>query len=246
MFQNKTAIVTGASSGIGYETALLLAKKGAHVIAVARREDRLRDLASQEKNITPVVLDVTDDLSALDVFLQNKKIDILVNNAGLAWGKEPIMEAPRQKWETMIDTNIKALIAMTQKILPFFLKNGGGDIVNIGSIAAYEYYGGGAQYAATKAAVRALTESWRHDLIGKNIRVMGIHPGMVDTEFSLVRFDGDKAKADQVYSGMTPLTGKDIAEAIVWSLSCPRHVNIQSMVIMPTEQANVWNVHRNR
>lgn len=246
MFQNKTAIVTGASSGIGYETALFLAKKGTHVIAVARREDRLRDLASQEKNITPVVLDVTDDLSALDVFLQNKKIDILVNNAGLAWGKEPIMEAPRQKWETMIDTNIKALIAMTQKILPFFLKNGGGDIVNIGSIAAYEYYGGGAQYAATKAAVRALTESWRHDLIGKNIRVMGIHPGMVDTEFSLVRFDGDKAKADQVYSGMTPLTGKDIAEAIVWSLSCPRHVNIQSMVIMPTEQANVWNVHRNR
>lgn len=244
MFNDKIAIVTGASSGIGYETALLLAQNGCHVIAVARRGDRLQNLVTQEKNITPVILDVTGDLSALDTVLQNKKIDILVNNAGLAWGKESIVEAPRQKWETMIDTNIKALIAMTQKILPIFLKNGGGDIVNIGSIAAYEYYGGGAQYAATKAAVRALTESWRHDLLGKNIRVIGIHPGMVDTEFSLVRFDGDKTKADQVYSGMMPLAAKDIAEAIVWSLACPRHVNIQSMVIMPTQQANVWNIHR--
>lgn len=244
MLKNKTAIVTGASSGIGFSTARLLAQKGATVIAVARREDRLQELADQSKNIIPVVLDVTGDLSDLDLFLQDRKIDILVNNAGLAWGKESITEAPRQKWETMIDTNIKALIAMTQKVLPSLLKNGGGDIVNIGSIAAYEYYGGGAQYAATKAAVRALTESWRHDLLGKNMRVMGIHPGMVDTEFSLVRFDGNKNQADHVYRGMTPLTGNDVAEAIVWMLSCPRHVNVQSLVIMPTEQANVWNVFR--
>ena len=244
MFKNKTAIVTGASSGIGLETARLLAQKGASVLAVARRQERLKELSAESKNITPVVLDVTGDLSVLDSFLKERKIDILVNNAGGALGKEPITEAPKQKWDTMIDTNVKALIAMTQNVLPSLLKNGGGDIVNLGSIAAYEYYGGGAQYAATKAAVRALTEAWRHDLIGKNIRVMGIHPGMVDTEFSLVRFGGDQKMADKVYQGMTPLTGKDIAEAIVWMLSCPRHVNVQSVVIMPTEQANVWNVHR--
>lgn len=243
-FHNKTAIVTGASSGFGLETALLLAEQGATVFAVARRQGRLLELAEKNPNIVPVVQDVTQPLDTLAATIAGKRIDILVNNAGLAWGRDPIDTAPRYKWETMIDTNIKALIAVTQLVVPGMIASGGGDIVNIGSIAAFEGYTGGFGYCATKFAVRGITESMRHDLFSKNIRVMGIHPGLAETEFSEVRFDGDKAKAKAVYAGLNPLTAVDVAETIVWSLSRPRHVNIASLIVMPTDQAAAGVVHR--
>lgn len=244
MFHNKVAVVTGASSGFGYETALGLANSGAKVFAVARRGARLQELAKQNSRIVPVVLDITGDLEPLRVALAKSSADILINNAGLAWGKESIENAPRKKWETMIDTNVKALIAVTQLALPQMIAKKSGDIVNVGSIAGFEFYQGGAAYCASKAAVRALTKAWRDDLCGKGIRVIGIHPGAAETEFSLVRFDGEQQKSDEVYRGMTPLSAKDVANAILWSLSCPRHVNVESMIIMPTEQASVFHVHR--
>lgn len=244
MFSNKTAVVTGASSGIGYETARLLAKKQARVFAVARRQDRLQSLAAEFSNIVPVPLDVCGDLSILLEALNGDAVDILVNNAGLAWGKEPVQEAPREKWETMIDTNVKALISVTQALLPQLQKAPQGNIVNMGSIASFEFYGGGAAYCASKAAVRALTKAWRSDLLEKGIRVIGIHPGMVETEFSVVRFDGDQKAAHDVYQGMKPLTGLDVAESVVWALSCPEHVNVESLVLMPTDQASCFKTHR--
>lgn len=243
-FLGKTAVVTGASSGFGFEVALQLAREGAKVFACARREDRLNDLKSKHAGIVPVVMDVCGDLMPLQQIVANQPIDMLINNAGLAWGKESVEEAPRQKWETMIDTNVKALIAVTQFVLPGMIQRKTGDIVNVGSIAGYEFYAGGAAYCASKAAVVALTKAWRDDLCGQGIRVMGIHPGAAETEFSLVRFDGDKTKAQAVYQGMQPLTAVDIANAILWSLSCPRHMNVESMVILPTAQANVFHVHR--
>ncbi len=241
---SKTALITGASSGIGYETSLLLAQNGTRVFAIARREDRLQELAKKSPNITPVVLDVTGDLKKLVEILAKNKIDILVNNAGGAFGRETLAEAPADKLHKMIDVNLTALVNVTQKVLPQMIQNKSGDIVNIGSIAAFEHYAGGAVYCAVKAGVNAITKSLRHEVLGKNIRVIGIHPGLANTEFSLTRFDGDKEKADAVYAGLTPLSGRDIAEAIVWSLSAPRHVTIESMTIMPTEQASVWGIWR--
>lgn len=247
-FTAKTAIVTGASSGIGRATALMLAKQGARVFAVARREDRLQDLARENANLTPVVQDVTElranEDSPLRQAIQNEKIDILVNAAGLAWGRESIQDMPRQKWETMLDVNVKGLLAVSQLVLPKMIAADLGDIVNIGSVAGYEAYAGGAGYCASKFAVRAITESMRHDLLGKGIRVVGIHPGMVETEFSLVRFDGDVDKAKKVYEGMRPLTADDIAETVLWTLSRPRHVNIDSLVILASDQAGAAKVHR--
>lgn len=243
-FIGKTAIVTGASSGIGRATALMLAKKGAHVFAVARREARLLELARENTNLTAVVQDVCQPLTKLESAIGNQKIDILVNAAGLAWGREAIHEMPRQKWETMLDVNVKGLLAVTQLILPKMITAGSGDVVNIGSIAGYEAYAGGAGYCASKFAVRAITESMRHDLLGKGVRVVGIHPGMVETEFSLVRFDGDVDKAKKVYDGMRPLTAEDIAETVLWTLSRPRHVNIDSLVILSSDQAGATRVHR--
>lgn len=243
-FSGKTAIVTGASSGIGRATALMLTKQGVHVFAVARREARLLELARENANVTAVVQDVCQPLTGLESAISDQKIDILVNAAGLAWGREPIHEIPRQKWETMLDVNVKGLLAVTQLILPKMIEVGSGDVVNIGSVAGYESYTGGAGYCASKFAVRAITESMRHDLLGKGIRVVGIHPGMVETEFSLVRFDGDVDKAKKVYEGMRPLTAEDIAETVLWTLSRPRHVNIDSLVILSSDQVGAAKVHR--
>ena len=206
----------------------------------------------------PVVQDVTQigacpvgDFAAsnhhlvLENAIQNEQIDILVNNAGLAWGRDKLQDAPRQRWETMIDVNVKALISVTQLILPRMLAAKSGDILNTGSIAAFEFYEGGNAYCASKAAVRALTEGLRHDVLGTGIRVMAIHPGMVETEFSLVRFDGDAKRAGKVYEGMTSLSADDVAESALWMLSRPRHVNIDSLIILATEQAGATKVHRN-
>lgn len=240
--KNKTFIVTGASSGIGRETALLLAKQGSKVIAIARREERLKEL--QNQNIIPLKLDVTGSLEALSDLLKKQPVHGLINNAGGALGKDLLVEAPDQKWQGMIESNVTGLVAITKLVLPYLEKSGEGDIVNVGSIAAFESYAGGSVYGAAKAFVLNFTKALRHEVLGKNIRVMGIHPGLVNTEFSLVRFDGDQKKADEVYKGLTPLSGRDVAEAIVWMLSAPRHVCVESMVLMPTDQATVWHTHR--
>lgn len=243
-FSHKTAVVTGASSGIGLAGALDLARRGCRVFAVARRADRLAALAGRDKSIIPVVQDVTKPLDALSEAIGSEKIDVLVNNAGLAWGRDKLQDMPRERWETMLDVNVKGLIAVTQLILPRMIAAKEGDIVNVGSIAGYESYEGGSGYCASKAAVRAITESLRHDTLGTGVRVMGIHPGMVETEFSLVRFDGDAAKSKKVYEGMTPLAAEDVADAIVWALSRPRHVNIDSLVILASDQAGATRAFR--
>lgn len=243
-FSSKTAVVTGASSGIGRATVLGLARGGCRVFAVARRAERLASLAGQSPFLVPVEQDVTKPLDALKTAIGSEKIDILVNGAGLAWGRDKLQDAPQERWETMIDVNVKGLIAVTQLVLPRMIRAGSGDIVNVGSIAGYESYEGGAGYCASKAAVRAFTESLRHDTLGTGVRVMGIHPGMVETEFSLVRFDGDAAKAKKVYEGMTPLAAEDVAESVLWMLSRPRHVNVDSLVILATDQAGAAKVQR--
>ena len=242
--KDKLCLVTGASAGIGVACARLLAQAGARVVAVARRKERLQKLASEFPNIEICALDITRDLSPLRKILSDRPVDVLVNNAGLAFGRETIDQTSRDDWEVMIDTNIKALVSTTQLVLPQMIQAGSGDIVNLGSIAGFRVYPGGSVYCATKFAVAGLTEAWRYDLMGKGIRVIGIHPGMVNSEFSEVRFKGDKEKAKKVYEGFDPLTPEDVAESILWVLSRPRHVNIQSLVIMPTAQAGVGAVHR--
>jgi NADP-dependent 3-hydroxy acid dehydrogenase YdfG len=243
LLQNKTALVTGATAGIGLSTARLLASHGAKVFALGRREDRLLQVQKEfPKLIHPVVCDLTGNLKELDDKIPFSEIDILINNAGLALGTEKIDKTPVADWKQMFETNVFGLIALTQKVLPSMIDKNRGDIVNLGSIAGYQTYSGGSIYNATKFAVRALTEAWRKDLLGKNIRVIGIHPGMVETEFSEVRLKGNKEQAKKVYQGFQPLTAADIAESIVWSLQRPSHVNIESLVIMPTAQAAVGMV----
>jgi NADP-dependent 3-hydroxy acid dehydrogenase YdfG len=221
-----------------------LAEAGARVIAVARRIGPLEELRKKFSNIEIVPQDVRAPLNNLEAALKNRKVDILINNAGLALGRDPIGQIKDDDYVTMIDTNIRALISVTQLVLPRMIEAADGDIVNLGSIAAYHTYGGGAVYAATKYAARAMTDAFRQDLIGKGIRVMGIHPGMVETEFSIVRLKGDRDGAKKIYAGMTPLSAEDIAESILWTLTRPRHVNIQSLVIMPTDQASIRDIDR--
>lgn len=261
---SKWALVTGASSGIGRATANILADQGCNLILLARRGDRLEKLASEirarfasDSKSTPEIQTLSCDLANIDeinnLLSKNSKllgrVEILINNAGLAKGTEPVQKSNWTDWEEMIDVNIRGLFRLTQALLPHLEVNSQksadpSHIVNLGSVAGRLVYPGGAVYCATKFAVRAFSEGLRMDLLGKNIRVTNIEPGMVNTEFSLVRL-GDQAKADQVYAGMTPLSAEDIAESIVWSLARPRHVNIQEMVIYPTEQASVGQVHRN-
>jgi NADP-dependent 3-hydroxy acid dehydrogenase YdfG len=250
----KRALITGASSGIGRATAAGLAKEGLDLILIARRMDRLeklrRELEGAHKvRVIPVAADIRDhdDLQkkfqALGADLD--KVDVLVNNAGLARGTAKMSELHPNDWNEMIDTNIKGLVSLTRLLLPHFLKNQRGHIVNLGSVAGRWVYPGGAVYCATKFAVRAISDSLRLELLGTPIRLTNIEPGMVETEFSNVRLKDD-AKAKAVYEGMTPLSSEDIAESIVWSLSRPAHVNIQEMVIFPTDQAGVGPSYTHR
>jgi NADP-dependent 3-hydroxy acid dehydrogenase YdfG len=240
----KRVLITGASSGIGRACAQVFAEKSYEVIALARRKNRLAELEAKHPNIQGLAVDLRflkdEDIKGIDL----SKIDVLINNAGLALGLSSVEQTREEDWLEMIQTNLIGLIRMTQKVVDQMIKRSSGDIVNVGSIAAYQTYAGGSIYSATKYAVRALTEAWRKDLLGKNIRVMGIHPGMVETEFSEVRLKGDKLAAKKVYEGMRPLTAKDIAEAILWSVECPPHVCIESLVIMPTDQAASGLVYR--
>lgn len=244
-FTGKTAIVTGASSGIGLEVATQLASSGATVYAVARRFERLQALVKDFPNqVIAVTQDVTAPLTELQKAIAGRRIDILVNNAGGALGRDSIEDCAPEKWQGMIDKNLTSLIAVTQLVLPQMLTQASGDILNVGSIAGLETYAQGSVYCAVKAGVVALTDAWQKDLLGKGIRVMAVHPGLVETEFSVVRFAGDVEKAKAVYAGMQPLTAVDVADTIVWMLSRPKHVNVPSLTLLPTAQAGASMVHR--
>jgi 3-hydroxy acid dehydrogenase / malonic semialdehyde reductase len=241
------ALITGATAGIGQACAEQLAARGADLIITGRREARLRELSERlyseyRVHVTPLAFDVSSREETEEIFAAQKdllsRLTILINNAGLALGTDLLQNASLDDVEAMIDTNLKGLLYVTRLCLPHFIKRDDGHIVNLGSVAGRFTYPGGAVYSATKYAVRALSESLRMDLMGTKIRVTNIAPGMVESEFSEVRLrNAEKAKA--VYQGMTPLQPSDIAEAIVWCLDRPKHVNIQEIIIYPTDQAGV-------
>jgi NADP-dependent 3-hydroxy acid dehydrogenase YdfG len=240
----KIAVVTGASSGIGEATARQLAAAGWNVYIGARRQDRIDSLA-KEIGATAHPLDVADSASVKAFCAQiPASIQLLVNNAGGALGLEPVAEASDENWTQMYESNVLGLMRMTRELLPN-LHAGKGHIINITSIAGRETYVGGAGYTAVKHAARAITETLRLELHGTPVRVTDIAPGMVETEFSNTRFNGDAERATKVYAGVTPLTAEDIAECIVWSASRPWHVNIDEMVIKPVAQARAAQVARN-
>ncbi len=240
-----TAVVTGASSGIGAATARALAAAGYALVLGARRLDLLRALVDE---IGPAAryaeLDVTSPGSVEQFCAGVDDCRLLVNNAGGALGLEPIAEADESKWQQMYDANVLGTLRMTKALLPRLIASGDGHVVNLGSVAAFEPYVGGSGYNAAKAAVRAFSDVLRMELLGQPVRVSEIDPGMVLTDFSLVRFDGDTERADAVYRGTTPLTAEDIAECIVFVVTRPSHVDIDQLVIRPRDQARVHLVHR--
>lgn len=250
---NKIVFITGASSGIGKACAELFAKEKASLILAARRIDRINNLAKRlEKEnkikIKCVKLDVRDYDQVEKVInsLDNnwKKIDILINNAGLSRGLDRIYEGKKEDWDEMIDTNIKGLAYVTRHVVPLMVKRKKGHIINIGSTAGHEVYPNGNIYAATKFAVKALSQSTRLDVLDKGIKVTGIDPGMVETEFSLVRFRGNKERAQNIYKGLKPLTPKDVAEAVLFCSTRPNHVNINQIILTPLAQASSTQVYR--
>jgi 3-hydroxy acid dehydrogenase/malonic semialdehyde reductase len=238
----RIALVTGATSGFGRATAEALVGAGARVVATGRRGDRLLALSARHPGkIHPVVLDVRDRDAigaAIPALPQEwRAIDVLVNNAGLALGLEPAQRASLDEWEQMIETNCAGLVTMTRAVLPGMVERNRGHVVNVGSVAGTYPYPGGNVYGATKAFVRQFTLNLRADLLGTAVRATSIEPGMAETEFSLVRFQGDAAKAAKVYEGVTPLSGEDVAEAILWAISLPAHVNVNAVELMPVQQA---------
>lgn len=239
----RVAVVTGASSGIGAATARLLAGDGWHVVLGARRTDRIRALAD-ELGGTATTLDVTDPRSVSDFVDAVPACRLLVNNAGGALGVERLTEAVDEKWQTMFDTNVLGLMRMTRGLLPRLVASGDGHVVNVTSIAALQGYPGGSGYNAAKFGAHGVTEALRHELLGQPVRVTEILPGMVETEFSIVRLDGDEERAAQVYAGLQPLTADDVAECIRWATSLPSHVNIDSIVVKPRAQADAFRSHR--
>ncbi len=233
----RVAVVTGASAGIGEATARTLAAQGFHVVCVARRVDRITALAD-EIDGSAVVADVTDDDAVAALAAGLDRVDVLVNNAGGAKGLETVADADLEHWRWMWETNVLGTLRVTRALLPKLIDSGDGLIVTITSIAAFEIYDGGSGYAAAKHAQGALHRTLRGELLGKPVRLTEIAPGMVETEFSRVRFGGDAAKADAVYEGMTPLVGQDIAEVIGFVASRPPHVNLDQIVIRPRDQAS--------
>ncbi len=249
----KIALVTGATAGIGEAVAYKLAELNYNLILTGRRNDRLKELSDNiqsQHHVAVLILnfdirnrgEVKNQIDNLPA--EWKNIDVLINNAGLAAGLETVQEGSIDDWEQMIDTNIKGLLFMTKAVAPLMVARQQGQIINIGSIAGKEVYANGAVYCATKHAVDALTKGMRIDMLKHNIKVSAIHPGMVETEFSMVRFKGDKEKADAVYKGLTPLYAEDIADAVVFMVTRPPHVTINDMLIMPTAQASATIVDR--
>jgi len=251
--KNKIVFVTGASSGIGKATATQFAAAGAHILICARRLEKVETLAKELRAAHGVrthafrldVRNQPDVEAALHALPQEwKNISILVNNAGLSRGLDTIQEGTIADWEEMIDTNVKGLLYVTRAVLPGMIERQEGHIINLGSVAGHWVYPKGNVYNASKYAVRALNEGMKMDLLGTPIRVTSVDPGLVETEFSIVRFNNNTEKAKKVYQGLTPLTPDDIAETIVWTASRPPHVNISTVVIMPTDQASPSLVHR--
>lgn len=252
---NKIVFITGASSGIGKACSEYFAAEGAKLILTARRENLLRELTekfNREYNTDAITfsLDVRDKNSVSELINSLpekwKNIDILINNAGLAKGLNKIYEDDIDNWEDMIDTNVKGLLYVTRAIVPGMVDRKSGHVINIGSTAGHEAYPKGHVYCATKHAVNAITKSLRMDVVDKNIRVSTVDPGAVETNFSNVRFFGDKEKAKNVYKGLTPLTAEDVAEAVLFCATRPPHANIAEIILMPTQQASALVFHRNQ
>jgi NADP-dependent 3-hydroxy acid dehydrogenase YdfG len=241
----RTAVVTGASSGIGAATARRLAKEGFDVVLGARRIDRLEVVAA-EIGARAFRLDVTDPESAEAFAGAVGDCAVLVNNAGGALGLEPIAQADDERWRWMYDANVLGTMRVTRAFLPAIIASGDGHIVNVGSIAGLEVYDGGAGYTAAKHALLAVTETLRLELLGQPVRVTEVDPGMVETEFSIVRFDGDVERAAKVYEGLTPLTADDVADCIAFAVTRPAHVNIDQLVVKPRDQARAQRVHRHK
>jgi len=251
--KDKIVLITGASSGIGESCAKMFAQAGAKLILIARRQKRLEDLAEQlskeydcELHLLPLDVGAQSLITSAIVNLPTpwSAVDILINNAGLSRGLDKLHEASIQDWEEMIDTNIKGLLYMTRAIVPGMVSRGQGHVINIGSIAGHQTYPGGSVYCATKAAVKSISEGLKQDLLGTPIRVTSVDPGMVETEFSNVRFHGDDERANKVYQGLTPLTADDVADVIFFCATRAPHVNINQVILMPVDQANTTLVNR--
>lgn len=252
MLQGATVLVTGASSGIGRACAEAFARAGARLLLCARREDRLAEVAAAlgDAEVHTFVLDVRDR-AAVEAAIAGlpevwRDVDVLVNNAGLAAGMSPLQDGDPDDWERMLDTNVKGLLWVTRAVLPGMLARGRGHVVNIGSIAGHETYPSGAVYCASKAAVDRITTGLRMDVLGSGVKVSTVDPGLVETEFSTVRFRGDAERAARVYDGLTPLQGADVADAVVWIVDRPAHVQVAEVVLLAGAQAAATMVARNR
>ena len=251
--EGKVVLVTGASSGIGRSTAFAFAKLGARLLLCARRLDLLLELeaaliAAGAAGVLLFQLDVRDRGAVEDAMAGLPAdwagIDVLVNNAGLSRGLAKVYEDDPQNWEEMIDTNIKGLLYVTRAVVPGMVERGAGHVINLGSVAGYITYANGAVYCATKAAERAISEGMKIDLMGTPVRVTSVDPGMVETDFSRVRFRGDEERAAKVYQNITPLQPEDVADAIVWAATRPAHVNIHNILMTTIDQANSVVFHR--
>jgi len=251
--REQTVFVTGASSGIGRSTALAFAREGARLLVCARREDRLAESVAElteagAKAVHGFVLDVQNREAVNKAIAALPSdwaaVDVLVNNAGLSRGLAKVYEDDPQNWEEMIDTNVKGLLYVTRAVVPGMVERGRGHVINLGSTAGYITYANGAVYCATKAAEKSISEGLKLDLMGTAVRVTSIDPGMVETEFSEVRFRGDTEKAAKVYQNITPLKPEDVADAIVWAASRPAHVNIHTVVMTTIDQGNSVTFHR--
>lgn len=250
---NKTVLITGATSGIGEACAKKYAADGDRLILTGRRADRLNALKTElEKDFSTEILALIFDVQDKEAVDKNlgtlptewQKIDLLINNAGLAAGKDSFENADINDWETMLNTNVHGLLYVSKQIIPLMIANKKGHVVNIGSIAGKEVYENGNVYCASKFAVDAISKSMRIDLLKHSIKVTCIHPGAVETEFSLVRFKGDENKAAATYNGMVPLSGNDIADSIFYCTQLPDHICINELVITPIQQANAYYTHR--
>ncbi|MDF0553579.1 SDR family oxidoreductase [Kamptonema sp. UHCC 0994] len=251
--KDKIVLITGASSGIGAACAQVFAQKGAKLILAARRLQRLEKMAAEltkefETQVYLLNLDVRDRAQVESAFTKLpdswKAVDILINNAGLSRGLDKLYEGDIQDWEEMIDTNIKGLLYVTRYIVPGMVSRGQGHVINIGSIAGHQTYPGGNVYCGSKAAVKVISEGLKQDLLGTPIRVSCVDPGLVETEFSQVRFHGDGERAKNVYQGLTPLTPDDVADVVYFCATRSPHVNISEVLLVPTDQATATLVHR--
>ena len=247
--KEKNIMITGASSGIGWAVAEALAAKGARLILCGRRENRLKKLQAQLDAPSHILVFDVGDKRAVFEKIESltkpfEKIDILINNAGNAHGLNPVHKANLEDWDAMIDSTVKGLMYVTKAVLPSMISRKTGHIINLGSIAGKEVYPNGSVYCSSKFAVDAFTQGLRLDLNSLGIKVSAIHPGMVDTEFSEVRFKGNKDKASQVYKGLRPLHAKDVADVILYMVQAPEHVNVADVLLLPKAQANTYISHR--